>query len=191
MYTPINAPSNVATINDQFPMINCKTMLINAVTSTSNPICLFSLIEGTNIATNNAYNDMLKLFATITGSKSNIMTPIIAPSIHDNHDVNEIPIYVHMDESFINEKRANDSSVTKWADSAFNSGDDFSALLYTQTFITKYLRLTTKLVSIIAIALAPFASMDAAIISPAPAYTNIEKETVCNGLNPAFIARAA
>lgn len=169
IFSPMYAPSSVDTINDQFPMKNCSITLINAVINTNNPICLFSLIDGIKIATNNAYKDMLKLFATITGRISNITTPIIAPSIQDNHEVNDIPIYVHIDDSCINEKRANDSSVTRCADRAFISGDVFSALLYTHTFITKYLRFTTKFVSIIASILAPLASIVAAIISPAPA----------------------
>lgn len=89
---PMPAPSKVDKIIDQLPTIGCKIIFIIAVNRTSKPICLSSFIDGTRIATNIAYNEMLKLFVTITGSKSSTKTPIIAPKIHDNHDRNEIPI---------------------------------------------------------------------------------------------------
>ena len=56
---------------------------------------------------------MLKLFVTITGNKSNTKTPIAAPNIQDNQEVNDNPTYVQIDDSSIKENIANDSSVVK------------------------------------------------------------------------------
>jgi hypothetical protein len=64
-------------------------------------------------------------------------------------------------------------------------------LFNTHVDITKYLKLTTKLVSMIAIAVAPLKTMDAAIICPAPAYTRKDIEMVSRGVIPAFKAIAA
>ena len=47
------------------------------------------------------------------------------------------------------------------------------------------------LLTMIAIAVAPLKTMDAAIIWPAPAYTKKDIETVSRGVIPAFIAIAA
>ncbi len=169
MYIPIPAPRSVETMSDQFPR-NCpNTMFKTAVTNTNNAICLLSFIAGTNIATNNAYNDMLKLFATMTGSMSSITTPIHAPRHQLSHAVIAIPRYIQMLESSLKENIANDSSTVTWAASMFNGVFDSSTWFSTQVDITKYLRLTTKLVRMIAIAVAPLSTMDAAIICPAPA----------------------
>ena len=166
-------------------------MFKTAVINTRSAICLDSFTAGVKIATNNAYNEMLKLFVTITGSRSKRTTPIPAPKHQLSHAVIAIPRYVHMLESSLNENIANDSSTVTWAANMFKGVLESSIWFRTQVDITKYLKLTTKLVNMIAIAVAPLKTMDAAIIWPAPAYTRKDIEMVSRGVIPAFIAIAA
>ena len=92
IYTPMIAPNNVAIIKDQFPIKNCKTAFKIAVAITKIANSLLSLTAGINRATNKAYNEILKLFATITGSMLSIKTPMIAPKIQDIHAIPARPI---------------------------------------------------------------------------------------------------
>ena len=74
-------------------------MFKTAVINTKAAICFESLTAGTKIATNNAYNEILKLFVTITGRISSKTTPIPAPKHQLNHAVIAIPRYIQIEES--------------------------------------------------------------------------------------------
>ena len=54
-------------------------------------IFLLLLMFGIRIATNSAYNDMLKLFATIIGRALNTKTPIAAPKTHAQNGITLTP----------------------------------------------------------------------------------------------------
>ena len=87
-----------------------------------------------------------------------------APKHQLNHAVIAIPRYIQIDESSDNENIANDSSTVTWAARIFNGVFDSHTLFKTQVDITKYLKFTTKFVSMIAIAVALERAMEAAMI---------------------------
>ena len=96
------------------------------------------------MATNSAYNEMLKLLVTITGSMSSNTTPIAAPRHQLSHEVIAIPRYTQMLESSLSENIANDSSTVTCAARIFKPTFESSTWFRTHVDITKYLKLTTK-----------------------------------------------